>query len=190
MGARRLILSSTTLFHWKRQWGVPAHPYPVKTTAGMNFAAQDSAQPGPGTVVIQKTHQKRLAGILTALMDGWIHYLVLGLHSFACLFVLKRSSCKTVEWNTVSESIQNFREESFLLTMQFLELSFISLSHGKVYFHLVKKPQLFFFQVHFLLHKVYFSLFQQEFVKTAYGARSTRPLPPISPGVKNGCLFA
>jgi len=56
-------------------------------------------------------------------------------------------------------------------------------------FRLVKKPQSFFLQQHVLLHKS-FSPFQYKFVRTAYGACSTRPLPPVLPGAKKVCSFA
>jgi len=53
-------------------------------------------------------------------MDEWITYLVLGPHNFAYLFVLKTSPCQSVEQSIVSESIQNFQQQSFYLQCNFL----------------------------------------------------------------------
>lgn len=78
-----------------------------------------------------------------------MQHLVFRHHIFAPLFIMKTISCKTVEWNIVSESIQNFKGQLFtwllLFTTQFLDLWFISISCDKVHFHLVRKQQLLLF---------------------------------------------
>ena len=123
-------------------------------------------------------------------MDGWMDNLFSAWTPQFCLSICFEDKSLSICWAKYCFWINSkLPAAKFLLTMQFPELWFISVSHGKVYFHLAKKPQWFFFQVQFLLQKVYFSSFQKELVKTAYGACSTRPLPPISSGVKKWLSF-